>query len=72
MSHETTCHCGNHFIPIWLDGLNTFSKVCPICSVKNLIRFVEQEEPDDTLADISSGEQAGARLREMLYGDTKL
>lgn len=41
---------------------------CPACCLRALANFMEAPEPGDTLADISSGEQTGAWLRDIADG----
>lgn len=33
-------NCGVKFIPIWLENLSKFSRVCATCAVKNLSAFL--------------------------------
>lgn len=57
-------NCGRPFEPDWLGGLKKWSRLCAVCSVRNLAMFFEHVEPGDTLKDISHGEQIGAWLRD--------
>jgi hypothetical protein len=63
--------CGDLFTPRWLSGIQKWSHVCVPCATLNLADFMEEEGENDELADISSGEQVGAWLRDLAKGNRK-
>lgn len=54
--------CGTPFVP-WLKSDNQPVLVCLPCGMLNLAGHCEHVEADDTIADISMGEQNGAFFR---------
>ena len=58
--------CGKQFNPDWLSAIKRWSRYCPVCSLLNLAQGLEYVEPGDSIAEISSGEQAGAWIRSIL------
>lgn len=63
--------CGCAFTPRFWTGIKKWSKVCLKCGTLNVARFLEEVEPDATIAEISAGEQAGAWLRELVGPNTE-
>jgi hypothetical protein len=60
--------CGNPFNPKWLKTFNRYSSVCPGRALLNLARLCEEQSPEDSVKDISEGEQAEARIRALVEG----
>jgi len=55
-----------------MSRLKKWSRVCGRCGILNLATLMEETAPEDTLAEISSGEQTGAWLRDMVKPNAKL
>ena len=58
---KTCTRCPNQFEPI-----RPTQRVCAHCAVLGMASLMEETSPEDSLADISAGEQAGAYLRNLV------
>lgn len=58
--------CGSSFVPTYLEGIKQWSKNCPRCSLGNLAKFLEDEDPGMTPEELAEGKKAAALLRELI------